>query len=43
MTTLTNEDVAEFQRLAEADGEILTREKAERCATRLVLLYISSV
>jgi hypothetical protein len=39
MTTLTNEDVAEFQRLAEADGQTLTTEEAERCATRLILLY----
>lgn len=39
MPKLTNEDVAEFQRLAEMDGVKLTEDEAQQAAMRLILLY----
>jgi hypothetical protein len=39
MINLTDDEIAEFQRLAAADGQILTRQEAVETATRVVLLY----
>ncbi len=36
---LTNEDVAEFQRLAEMGGVKLTEDEARQATMRLILLY----
>ena len=39
MTHLTDVEVADFQRLAQADGQTLTMEEARTTAIRLLLLY----
>jgi hypothetical protein len=39
MPQLTNEDVAEFQRLGAMDGVTLTEDEARDTAMRLILLY----
>jgi hypothetical protein len=39
MTHLTDVEVADFRRLAQADGQTLTMEEARTTAIRLLLLY----